>query len=341
VAAKPKATIAMLTPVASIEPTSKHWHGRLNLHYTHDGQRTVAHHEHDGPLRVLKALYPEGDAVCHHVLVHPPSGMVGGDALTINVTAAPQAHALITTPGATRFYRSLGPMASQSVTLVLAEEARLEWLPLETIVYPQARASNRVHMSLGSGASMIGWDVVCLGLPASGAPFAQPCTPGDHQPTKPHSGVLEQHLEVQGAWLEHAMLRASDTRLLQSPLGLGGRTVMATAWVTWGAWDDALQGQHGDASRLGQALVDEARDMLGSLTSDSATTCIAAITQVQRNVVVLRAVAHEVQDVWPLLRQVRGTWRRTLWSAQPNEPRVWGFGGVRSCLLPREATSKN
>ncbi len=307
-----------------MKPASSHWHGRLNIDYTHDGHRTVAHHTHDGPLRVLKALYPEGDAVCHHVLVHPPSGMVGGDALAISVTTAPQAHALITTPGATRFYRSQGPVASQTVSLVLDARARLEWLPLETIVYPQARAINSVRMSLGSGASMIGWDVVCLGLPASDAPFAQPTPPDDHPSTESFSGVFEQHLEVQGAWLERATLQAGDERLLQSPLGLAGRTVMATAWLAWGAWDATLQAKHGDAPRLGQALVDDGRETLSGLAIDSSSTCIAAITQVQPSVVVLRALAYEVQDVWPLLRQVRATWRRTLWAIQPNEPRVWG-----------------
>lgn len=278
-------------------PAAKHWRGHLNLAYSHDGQRTVARHTHDGPLRVLKALYPEGDAVCHHVLVHPPSGMVGGDALHIDVTANEHAHALITTPGATRFYRSLGAVASQSVTLSLAANARLEWLPLETIVYPQARASSSVRMVLGPGATMIGWDVVCLGLPASNAPFHD------------GSGLFQQHLQVQGAWLERATLRAEDTRLLNSPLGLAGRSVLAAAWVCWG-----------DASNEGSRMVDAAREALAQHQGSF------AITQVQPKVVLLRALAHEAQDLWPLLRAVRLAWRQALWGLAPNEPRVWGPG---------------
>ena len=50
------------------------WHAHLQLHYHHDGTRTVAHDRHEGPLRVLQRLYPEGPAICHHVLVHPPAG---------------------------------------------------------------------------------------------------------------------------------------------------------------------------------------------------------------------------------------------------------------------------
>ncbi|MBL8301672.1 MAG: urease accessory protein UreD, partial [Ideonella sp.] len=77
------------------------WHGRLALDYDRDDRGgTRARSRHHGPMRVLASLYPEGPAVCHHVLVHPPGGLVGGDVLELELALAGGSHAVITTPGA-------------------------------------------------------------------------------------------------------------------------------------------------------------------------------------------------------------------------------------------------
>ena len=55
------------------------WHASLQLDYALEQGRSVARHQHSGPLRILQSLYPEGDAVCHNVLVHPPGGLTAGD----------------------------------------------------------------------------------------------------------------------------------------------------------------------------------------------------------------------------------------------------------------------
>ncbi len=127
------------------------WHAKLQLHYTHDGHTTGAHDRHEGPLRVLQRLYPEGPAICHHVLVHPPGGIVGGDVLALEARLESRCHALITTPGATRFYRSAGDTSTQSVQATLAEGARLEWLPMETIAYSACLAHNQLRFEPGAG----------------------------------------------------------------------------------------------------------------------------------------------------------------------------------------------
>jgi urease accessory protein len=216
------------------------WRGRLELRYRRDAERCFAHDRHEGPLRVLQALYPEGPGVCHHVLVHPPGGIVGGDELDIDVQLDAGTHALITTPGATRFYRSAGAVGAQRARLRVGDGARLEWLPLEAIAYRGCQARNEVRFDLAAGASMIGWDLLALGLPAAGEAF-------DH-------GRFEQHIEWPGRWLERGHL---DRRAARA-----GATRGAARGRPRARWQRALRrperrhladAAHGVAARAGAA----------------------------------------------------------------------------------------
>lgn len=274
------------------------WHGHLQLRYHRDAERTLAHDLHHGPLRVLQRLYPEGPEVCHHVLVHPPGGIVGGDVLDITVDLTEQTHALITTPGATRFYRSAGELARQSVQARVAAGARLEWLPLETIVYNAALAENHLCFTLEEDAQMIGWDMLALGLPASSEPFER--------------GHITQHVEWPGVWLERGTLDAQDKLLLSSPVGLAGHRVMATLWAASGtAWDTPQR----------QALLDSARECMGA----SPLAAWAGATSPEDRLVVCRVLAHRVEPVFALWRQIRAAWRQVMWSREANPPRLWSL----------------
>lgn len=272
------------------------WPGRLELRYHHDGTRTVCHDRHEGPLRVLARLYPESPTVCHHVLVHPPGGIVGGDTLHIDAELAGGSHALITTPGATRFYRSVGEVASQTVVARLADGARLEWLPMETLVYDGALAESRVRFELAPGAEVIGWDVLALGLPTARQPFVR--------------GRYLQQLELPGAWLERGLIDASDLRLLDSPLGWAGHRVMATLWFAAGS--SLSQDRR-------ESLLAVARDAAGA----DALAGSAGATAPNDQVVVLRALAPRVEPAMQLLMRVWAGWRDAAWQLAPCAPRVW------------------
>ena len=143
---------------------SPSWHAELHLGFARNGEGTVLReNRHRGPLRVQKALYPEGDAVCQAILLHPPSGIAGGDQLAISVEVGAGARAQLTTPGAGKWYRSGGAEASQRIDFTVAAGATLEWLPQETIVFDGARARMETRVSLAADSRYIGWDILCLG----------------------------------------------------------------------------------------------------------------------------------------------------------------------------------
>lgn len=271
------------------------WKAQLTLHYTHREGRTGAHDLHEGPLRVLQRLYPEGPGICHHVIVHPPGGVVGGDELHVQATLDEGAHALVTTPGATRFYRSEGALALQHTRLTLAAGSRMEWLPMETLAYSGCIAENRLTAELAPGAEMMGWDLLGLGLPAAGQAWTQ--------------GVFTQHLELPGVWLERARVTADDP-LLKSPLGWAGQTVLATLWFAAGA-------------PLPTARRDTLLDAARGCVQGHALAPRVGVTAPQSRVLVLRVLAPQVEPAMQLLAAVRAAWRREAWGMNAEPPRIW------------------
>lgn len=199
-------------------PAQAGWEARLDLAFERRGGASVlSRRSHRGPLRVQKALYPEGEAVCQAIVLHPPSGVAGGDRLHVSASVDAGAHAQLTTPGAGKWYRSAGPEASQSLEFTVAAGSVLEWLPQETIVFDGAQARMETRVSLDGDARYLGWEILCLGRAASGERFAR------------GSLRLATRIERDGRplWLERGALAGSDP-MLASPAGWAGATVCGT-----------------------------------------------------------------------------------------------------------------
>ena len=266
------------------------------------GRTRLIERSHRGPLVVQRPFYPEGDP-CHVYLVHPPGGVVGGDELRIDAQVDPGAHALITAPAATKFYRCDGRVASQTQEL-RASGATLEWLPQESIFYRGAdvRTATRIHLDAKS--RFIGWEIACLGLPARGEAF--------------DAGALRLDLELWkpadcGALHTPAALREPrDIPVFVDRMRLSGAS--AARGAAWG-----LAGQEAVGTLLATPCTPAQLDGIRELAADFH---YAAVSRVD-GVLVLRALAPQAEAVrklfiaaWELLRP--GTIGR---EAIP--PRIW------------------
>lgn len=268
------------------------WEAELTLHYDKvHGRSSLTQRRHSGPLLVQKPFYPEGDAVCHSIIVHPPGGIVAGDRLSIELSVAADAHALITTPGATKWYRSNGVMAEQHIALKLGPGAGLEWLPQEAIVFNCARARQTIFVELADGARYLGWDILVFGRIASQERFAE----GHYEQTWQitHNGVP--------LWLERGPITGNST-LLTSPVGLAACPVVATL-IAVGTAPNA-------------ALVAACRAIV---VGRGGRVAITAMPQVLS----ARYLGHRVEDAKNFLQSVWRELRPHYFGRAVQTPRIW------------------
>ncbi|HQT26658.1 MAG TPA: urease accessory protein UreD [Burkholderiales bacterium] len=256
------------------------------------GKETIlARRKHFGPLRVQKPFYPEG-GVCHVLLLHPPAGIAGGDRLEIEALLEEGSHALMTTPGAGKFYGSIGPEASVSCQFEVGKNAVLEWLPQETIVFDGAKARTTTKVNLDEEASFIGWEVICLGRRASGERF--------------DSGFLglSTRLERNGIpfWLERGLLEGGSP-LLKSKAGLSGFSSSCTLLAS--------------GKGMSPALLAACREILPQETG-----ALHGLTMLP-DLLVGRYLGHSSEaarawfvDIWRLLRPA-------MIGRDPHPPRIW------------------
>lgn len=206
------------------------WQARLDLRFeAREGVTRLVHNRHEGPLRLIRAL-PLEDGRCQAVIVHPPGGLVGGDMLDLDLAVGEGARVLCTTPGAQKWYRSVGPSARAATRIAVGAGGVIEWLPQPSIVFDAARVEQSIAIDLAPDARMIGWESLVLGRAAMAERFAR--------------GSVRQQLSLASdgmpRWRERTAAAAGD-RLFASPLGWAGRTVACTVWTAAAVVGDAVR----------------------------------------------------------------------------------------------------
>ncbi len=207
----------LLLPAAS-RAVRPGWQASLELSFQSRAAKTVlVRNRHLGPLQVQKALYPEGPDTCHIAVLHPPGGIAAGDDLCVRASLEEGSRALLTTPGATKWYRSEGQWACQQLHFSAAEGTVLEWLPRENILFDGSNVSMSLDVSLTGQSMYFGWEILGFGRRASGERW--------------HRGKLRMHTCIRRAndllWSESANLDAAGG-FAASPVGLSGFSVCGT-----------------------------------------------------------------------------------------------------------------
>jgi urease accessory protein len=143
--------------------------GALSLAFERRGGRTVlTERRFTLPLQALEPLSLDSDGSLCLMLLNPTGGLVGGDHLTTEIILGPGTHLCVTTPSATKVYRTLGPPAVQKTTIMLGEGALLEYLPDHVIPHPESVLHQSVTVTMGPGSRAILFDAFAIGRLARG-----------------------------------------------------------------------------------------------------------------------------------------------------------------------------
>ena len=266
------------------------WTAALDLQFEWAKNRSIVSRcRHNGPLRVQKPFYPE-DGVCHVYLLHPPGGVVGGDELSVSVRAGKGSAALITTPGATRIYRSAGPLSTIKYQLNVEAGASLEWLPQDSILYGGSRLSQEMEVRVASGSRFCGWEITSMGRPAS----------GDHYSTGEFDQGFQLYVDSIPVLMERQRWQAGQ-EVLEASWGLSGYPVLGT-FYGFPADDDIL-------SHLRLRLEDiSAGEMAVTLVDE-----VLVVRALADDAVALRQV---FADIWLSVREMINGF-------PPGSPRIW------------------
>ena len=270
--------------------SQQHWRAHLSLKLTGRDDRTViSHRKHMGPLVIQKPFYPEGKP-CHVYLLHPPGGVVGGDQLLLDVELNNDAHGLITTPAAGKFYRSDGRVADLKQKLKVEKGSTLEWLPQETILFSACKVKMKTQIELESDASFIGWEILCLGRPASHELF--------------EDGSARQCFEI---WRDGQPLIFDRTRLgggdavLNAQWGMQGHTVTGTMM--------AVNANKEILNHVREHVPDIEQGLFSATLIDDVLIC--------------RALSHQAEHVSCTFIHVWQRIREKLINVKPCKPRIW------------------
>ncbi|WP_286390083.1 urease accessory protein UreD [Acinetobacter indicus] len=281
-----------------VKPAVQYWFAQLELGFKGAENRTVLEHrKHHGPVRVQKMLWPEKTGVCHAIIVHPPAGIAGGDHLTFQMWAEQAAHALVTTPGAGKWYKTNQKQAFQHIDITVKDASIFEWLPQETMLFNGAHANSETRVVLDNAASFIGWDMLVLGRQARHETFTEGSYQNRFQLYRNNKLLVTDRLSFSG-----------NDRWLSSCLGMNGHAVMASFW--------AVPPEKFRSKFYLDQQIDQIRELIMRMDIKVTLTLLD-------DVVTARYLGDDVRQCHDAFAAIRAKLRRDWFDLDEEFPRIW------------------
>lgn len=114
------------------------------------------------PLQALASV-ELADGSAYMLLLNPTGGVLGGDRLLTRIALDRGTHVCLSTPSATRVYRTLGPPSVQETWIEMAEGATLEYVPDHVIPHAGSRFRQHLRLDMESDSRVILFDAIAAG----------------------------------------------------------------------------------------------------------------------------------------------------------------------------------
>ena len=152
-------------PAASQRLQRAQGSARLVLH-SKDGATRLAELYQSGCAKIRLPAKLAPDAAQEAIIINTAGGLTGGDVFETEITVTERASAVLTTQACERVYRSTGDDARVSTRLHVGADARLAWLPQETILFNEGRLARSLDVDLAESGELLAVEAVLFGRKA-------------------------------------------------------------------------------------------------------------------------------------------------------------------------------
>ena len=159
-------------PVRQLDlPAPQRANGRLMLGFRYDAttSRTRIHEFYQEGCLKARLPQPVEPEICEAITINISGGIAGGDTLTCAIALAENANVSISSQAAERVYRALDTCsATLKTTINVGRNARLDYLPQETILFDGFGLNRDLEINLAEGADYLGVESLVFGRQAMG-----------------------------------------------------------------------------------------------------------------------------------------------------------------------------